>query len=968
MILTLSLDHEEFAAQRRRAQDDYVEALRPAVRASMDSGDWAPLIVVVTNLYRQAYFEETGDREGFPAPVGWVQQIESTLEQTKGDGKPSEDRIATWLAASVINVAAMEASLNDPEPLVLEWVTMHDEDVRAPHAHTDGQQRPRGEAFDVDGTPMDFPGDSRAPIELWINCRCTLRPVLAEESLVAGAEFVSEKAWDGSAGRFTLEQYHRSCILHRHSGKPTSKSECSLPIREPDGALSRAGVHAAASRIGQVDATPEQKAAAKRALRGAYRMLKEEVPESLTAAADEEPVQDARTSTVVVALPAAQDAVNGLGDEPSHVTLLYVGEPEEGVTDVLRKIAEALSNTYTPFQADVAGTGVLGPDQAKVLIVEAHEFNALHGALEQDPTVQAALRGVDTHPHFVPHLTVTYEGDMPGEVPESITIDRLAVWHGDEQTEYPLGEGVETDEDEAMVAAGAEDIRVPWHGVLAPEGIRSGDGRKFKEGALRHRDLPLPLTWQKISDDGHKGNVTVATIEAIEKVDGEMRASGWFLDTPEAGEVMGLIAEFGKFGVSVDADDATFEVDEEAEEVVFTDARVSSACIVPIPAFMEAWVALGTWDGSDSEPQGVYDESLAAAALASTDHEFVDVAPGRTEDGPGWLTHPVDTDRLRDYWTKGPGAAKIGWGSPGDFNRCRAQVAKYVKPQHLNGYCANRHYDALGFWPGRPVNGHVIKFDSAADALGLTFTEPSEAISMTASAGLRAPAEWFKDPGLDAPTPITVTDEGRVFGHIATWGTCHIGFDGQCITPPHSLTDYAYFLTGEVSLDNGSSQRVGNLTIGGGHADPRLRMRPALAHYDSTSAVVCDVNVGEDAHGIWFAGWVRPGTSEEMVTAFRASALSGDWRKVGGNLELIAALAVNVPGFGIPRPKVAASAEGQLSLVASGVVPPNQDEQPSKIEAERIADSLAASVAAILEERAARRAQMQALAARITKE
>ena len=58
----------------------------------------------------------------------------------------------------------------------------------------------------------------------------------------------------------------------------------------------------------------------------------------------------------------------------------------------------------------------------------------------------------------------------------------------------------------------------------------------------------------------------------------------------------------------------------------------------------------------------------------------------KTEDGPGWLTHPIDTDRLRDYWVRGPGAAKINWGVPGDFNRCRSQVAKYIKPQHLSGY------------------------------------------------------------------------------------------------------------------------------------------------------------------------------------------------------------------------------------------------------------------------------------------
>jgi hypothetical protein len=47
-------------------------------------------------------------------------------------------------------------------------------------------------------------------------------------------------------------------------------------------------------------------------------------------------------------------------------------------------------------------------------------------------------------------------------------------------------------------------------------------------------------------------------------------------------------------------------------------------------------------------------------------------------------------------------------------------------------------------------------------------------------------AAWFRNPHLDGPTPLTVTDDGRVYGHLALWGTCHTGFDGVCIEPPHS--------------------------------------------------------------------------------------------------------------------------------------------------------------------------------------
>lgn len=57
------------------------------------------------------------------------------------------------------------------------------------------------------------------------------------------------------------------------------------------------------------------------------------------------------------------------------------------------------------------------------------------------------------------------------------------------------------------------------------------------------------------------------------------------------------------------------------------------------------------------------------------------------------------TEKLKAYWTHGAGAAKIGWGSPGDFNRCVAELGKYMDDP--KGYCAERHHDALGIWPAQ---------------------------------------------------------------------------------------------------------------------------------------------------------------------------------------------------------------------------------------------------------------------------
>lgn len=202
------------------------------------------------------------------------------------------------------------------------------------------------------------------------------------------------------------------------------------------------------------------------------------------------------------------------------------------------------------------------------------------------------------------------------------------------------------------------------------------------------------------------------------------------------------------------------------------------------------------------------------------------------------------------------------------------------------------------------------------------YLDDPAALTASVAAGIPVspPAEWFNDPQLDAPTPITVTPEGRIFGTLGSWESCHIGFGDSCVPPPKSKTDYAYFCNGLVLTADGTDVHTGRITMGTGHAGLRLKPRVAAAHYDDTGTCVADVTAGEDAHGIWVAGAIRPGTTDEQLRALRASPLSGDWREINGNLELVAALAVNVPGFNIPRPKTLA-ASGHRALTAAGIVP-----------------------------------------------
>lgn len=214
-------------------------------------------------------------------------------------------------------------------------------------------------------------------------------------------------------------------------------------------------------------------------------------------------------------------------------------------------------------------------------------------------------------------------------------------------------------------------------------------------------------------------------------------------------------------------------------------------------------------------------------------------------------------------------------------------------------------------------------------------TLPRRALAAAAVETDAPPREWFEDPQLGGPTCLRVEASGRVVGHMALWGVCHRGFTDTCVMAPHSTTGYAHFKKYDsVLCADGSMAATGPLTIGTGHASLSLDARAAARHYDDTGTAVADVSIYEDEFGIAVAGYIRPGASNEQIVALRASSLSGDWRPIGGRLELVAALAVNVEGFAVTPYALAASLgwrekDGQmLALVAAGAAPLAQAKTP----------------------------------------
>lgn len=347
-----------------------------------------------------------------------------------------------------------------------------------------------------------------------------------------------------------------------------------------------------------------------------------------------------------------------------------------------------------------------------------------------------------------------------------------------------------------------------WSAVLARLGVPTGDGRIIAPAGGASRDLPLPLMWQELSDDGHGGSRVVARIESLRIGDGMVTATGTMLDSAPWAVIEQL--EAGLLGPSVDLDDIEYTMDDQ-ERIVITQWRIAGATLVAIPAFADVSLTL-------------------------------DPMPA------------VPLDQVPDM---------------------------------------------------------------------------PEVMYASAAPEVLPPLDWFKQPDLDRLTPLTISDSGRVFGHIAGWETCHVGLPG-CVTPPSSMSGYSYFHVSEQATQDGPVLPVGTLVAGPRHADAQAAFQAAAAHYDDPSAAVARVMAGEDEHGIWVAGWLLPGATEEARQIFRSSPVSGDWRRIGGSLEMIAVCSVNAPGFPVPRARVAFSNGAQRALIGSFGITPVAGPEPMK--------------------------------------
>lgn len=422
-----------------------------------------------------------------------------------------------------------------------------------------------------------------------------------------------------------------------------------------------------------------------------------------------------------------------------------------------------------------------------------------------------------------------------------------------------------------------------WRGAITIENVQTGDGRVFAPGAIEWADLPLPLNWMSEGGSLHVDLSTTAPqigiIETIERVGDEIIGEGTIDDaTPEGAEIIrrmdeGLAPLGNRFPVSIDPDN--WDV-----EVIMTDAAEADDVIMLM-----------------ASGRGPLDVSNVRAALVAA----LRAAAGDPDPGPdggdgGEVLFQDSVDEILERYLR----LRIRGATLCDIAAFDGAFIELV---------AVGAEDAPAEAPAEPAA--AVRAQPVAAALSIP-TAP--------------PIDWFRmpepEPGDDRlvqqvdgswAVPLTITDDGQVFSHIARRSQGHRGYSTY-LPPPTSATAYREFHTGVVVCEDGTEIPTGAMIVGCDHATLELTIGEARDHYAHSGQGWADVRVIDGEYGPWACGALRPTVTENDLRVLRALSLSGDWRPEGGSLEMCSVLSVNVPGYPIAREAMAASA-----LVASGV-------------------------------------------------
>lgn len=397
--------------------------------------------------------------------------------------------------------------------------------------------------------------------------------------------------------------------------------------------------------------------------------------------------------------------------------------------------------------------------------------------------------------------------------------------------------------------------------MLAPIGLPTGDGRRFAEGGISLADLPFSMEWVRQREGGHDGAVAVGAVQqAHVGTVAEAIANDWISADAVGSMRADMTAVWASGELYDDIDrEAMPRLAEDVAEVMHLMSKGTLGPSVDLDSFEGVPVMPGT------------DEPVTEQAFEAHYAEFGQepklellITQGRVR-AATLVSIPAfaETSRPLELIPNEAGAPAL------------ALIASVEAVR--NTHCSN-----CGDTRGGPV-GH----------------EAYECSFKSAAA--------FDGAALTGPTPITYdTETGRIFGHIATWRTCHVGYSDVCVTAPKDPTggDYASFNRYPVETEDGVVW-AGRITVGGRHAALSANAGGAIAEHDD-KRVAGYVRAYEDEFGIAVAGRMEPDLTEGDFAILSRRKVSGDWRETANGLALVEVLALapgprqhSEPGFPI---------------------------------------------------------------------
>jgi hypothetical protein len=395
--------------------------------------------------------------------------------------------------------------------------------------------------------------------------------------------------------------------------------------------------------------------------------------------------------------------------------------------------------------------------------------------------------------------------------------------------------------------------------MLAPIGLSTGDGRRFKDGSMELAGVPFPFEWVRVREGGHNGAVGIGAVQEAAVLSVADALAQEYV-SPEAAKsldsTMMAVWARGELYDGVSRE----EMPRLAEDVAEAMHLIGNGTLGPS-------VDLDTFEG--------------VPVLAGTDEE---VTWERLEE---IFEETGEEPKLELLITSGRVRAATLVSIPAFAETCRP--LELVAQEGGEGGSA---VDAQ----------HRAELDEMAtrDALALVASVATPVLPAVAA---------FTLPELAGPTPITWDFEtGRVFGHIATWRTCHVGYEGVCVTAPRDLENgvYTWFNRFPVETEDGGTIWAGRITVGGRHPGLSLTAAATMAQYDSKD-VAADVRAFEDPFGIVVAGVIRPDLGPTARAVLSRRKVSGDWRETPAGLSLVEILALSPgprahaePGFPVP--------------------------------------------------------------------